>query len=125
MTFGGAPVGRRYIWWNFVSSSQDRIEAAKADWAAHRFGEIPTDHATRVELPSADPVPVRADPLNFSRWRPARGRQCEKLTDPAASEAGEEGGGGDRAGWGAVGDGVVGGLLQHRVDRAPGRRAAG
>ena len=51
MTFGGAPVGTRYIWWNFVSSSQDRIEAAKADWAAHRFGEIPTDHTARVELP--------------------------------------------------------------------------
>jgi redox-sensitive bicupin YhaK (pirin superfamily) len=52
MAFGGAPVGRRYIWWNFVSSSQDRIEAAKADWAAHRFPEIPTDHADRVELPA-------------------------------------------------------------------------
>jgi redox-sensitive bicupin YhaK (pirin superfamily) len=52
MTFGGAPVGRRHIWWNFVSSSEDRIEAAKADWAAHRFPEIPTDHAERVELPS-------------------------------------------------------------------------
>jgi redox-sensitive bicupin YhaK (pirin superfamily) len=53
MTFGGAPVGTRFIWWNFVSSSQDRIEAAKADWGAHRFGEIPTDHAERVELPSS------------------------------------------------------------------------
>ena len=53
MAFGGAPVGTRYIWWNFVSSSQDRIEAAKADWAAHRFGEIPTDHTERVELPSS------------------------------------------------------------------------
>jgi redox-sensitive bicupin YhaK (pirin superfamily) len=52
MTFGGAPVGPRHIWWNFVSSSQDRIEAAKADWAAHRFPEIPTDHAERVELPT-------------------------------------------------------------------------
>jgi redox-sensitive bicupin YhaK (pirin superfamily) len=53
MTFGGAPVGPRTIWWNFVSSSQDHIEAAKADWAAHRFPEIPTDHADRVELPSS------------------------------------------------------------------------
>jgi redox-sensitive bicupin YhaK (pirin superfamily) len=52
MAFGGAPVGPRTIWWNFVASSQDRIEAAKADWAAHRFPEIPTDHADRVELPS-------------------------------------------------------------------------
>lgn len=53
MAFGGAPIGTRYIWWNFVSSSQDRIEAAKVDWAAHRFPEIPTDHTERAELPSS------------------------------------------------------------------------
>ncbi|MET0578469.1 MAG: pirin family protein [Ilumatobacteraceae bacterium] len=52
VTFGGAPVGRRHIWWNFVSSSRDRIEIAKADWAADRFAEIPGEH-DRVELPSA------------------------------------------------------------------------
>jgi len=52
MTFGGAPVGRRYIWWNFVSSSQDRIEVAKADWAEHRIGEIPGE-THRVELPAS------------------------------------------------------------------------
>ena len=51
MTFGGAPVGRRYIWWNFVSSSEERIEAAKADWAARRFAPIPGE-TERVELPS-------------------------------------------------------------------------
>jgi hypothetical protein len=33
--FGGAPLdGRRHIWWNFVSSSRERIEKAKSDWAA-------------------------------------------------------------------------------------------
>jgi redox-sensitive bicupin YhaK (pirin superfamily) len=53
MTFGGAPVGKRFIWWNFVASSQDRIEAAKADWAGHRFALIPADTAARVELPSS------------------------------------------------------------------------
>ncbi len=53
MTFGGAPVGKRFIWWNFVASTEDRIEAAKADWTAHRFGAIPTDTAPRVELPSS------------------------------------------------------------------------
>src|SRR5262249_53766198 len=52
MTFGGAPVGRRYIWWNFVASSEARIEAAKADWAAHRFAEIPGE-TERVELPAS------------------------------------------------------------------------
>src|SRR5699024_5967348 len=31
--FGGEPLeGRRHIWWNFVSSSRDRIETAKSDW---------------------------------------------------------------------------------------------
>jgi redox-sensitive bicupin YhaK (pirin superfamily) len=52
MTFGGAPVGPRYIWWNFVSSSQERIEVAKADWAGHRIGEIPGE-SERVELPAS------------------------------------------------------------------------
>ncbi len=52
MTFGGAPLGRRFIWWNFVASTQEQIDRAKADWAAHRFAEIPDEHG-RVELPSA------------------------------------------------------------------------
>jgi hypothetical protein len=38
MLLGGAPMdGPRHIWWNFVSSSPERIEAAKADWKAGRF----------------------------------------------------------------------------------------
>ncbi len=38
MLLGGAPMdGPRHIWWNFVSSSPDRIEQAKADWKAGRF----------------------------------------------------------------------------------------
>ncbi|MET0326460.1 MAG: pirin family protein [Ilumatobacteraceae bacterium] len=52
MTFGGAPVGKRHIWWNFVSSSPDRIEQAKADWSAGRFAPIPGEH-DRVELPTS------------------------------------------------------------------------
>ena len=46
MTFGGAPIGPRLIWWNFVASTQDRIDAAKADWAAHRFASIPARPGT-------------------------------------------------------------------------------
>ena len=39
---GGAPLdGPRFLWWNFVSSSRDRIERAKADWQAQRFGQVP------------------------------------------------------------------------------------
>jgi len=42
MLLGGEPMdGPRYIWWNFVSSSKDRIEAAKADWQAKRFASVP------------------------------------------------------------------------------------
>jgi hypothetical protein len=42
MFLGGAALeGPRYIWWNFVSSSRDRIEAAKADWTAGRFKAVP------------------------------------------------------------------------------------
>jgi redox-sensitive bicupin YhaK (pirin superfamily) len=38
---GGAPVGRRFIWWNFVSSRQERIEQAKNDWRNGRFEAVP------------------------------------------------------------------------------------
>lgn len=41
MMLGGAPVGERHLWWNFVSSRPERIEQAKADWAAQRFGQVP------------------------------------------------------------------------------------
>jgi redox-sensitive bicupin YhaK (pirin superfamily) len=41
VVIGGEPLGRRHIWWNFVSSRKERIEQAKSDWAAQRFGVIP------------------------------------------------------------------------------------
>lgn len=42
LLFGGEPMeGPRYIWWNFVSSSKERIEDAKADWKAGRFQKVP------------------------------------------------------------------------------------
>ena len=40
---GPAMDGPRHIWWNFVSSRKDRIEAAKADWKAGRFDAVPGD----------------------------------------------------------------------------------
>jgi redox-sensitive bicupin YhaK (pirin superfamily) len=44
MLLGGEPMdGPRHIWWNFVSSSSERIEAAKADWRAGRFPTVPGD----------------------------------------------------------------------------------
>ncbi len=41
MVIGGEPVGDRHIWWNFISSSKDRIEKAKADWKEGRFDDVP------------------------------------------------------------------------------------
>ena len=42
LLFGGAPLDRpRHVWWNFVSSSRERIEQAKADWKAGRFAPVP------------------------------------------------------------------------------------
>ena len=51
MLLGGAPLeGRREIWWNFVSSSAERIERAKLDWREDRFAAVPDD-AERIPLP--------------------------------------------------------------------------
>jgi len=44
MVFGGAPLdGPRHMFWNFVSTSKERIEVGKADWRAMRFGTVPGD----------------------------------------------------------------------------------
>ncbi|KAA2285604.1 pirin family protein [Arenimonas fontis] len=44
MLLGGEPLdGPRFMWWNFVSSSRERIEQAKADWREGRFGKVPGD----------------------------------------------------------------------------------
>ena len=52
MLLGGEPMdGPRHIWWNFVSSSKDRIEAAKADWRAARYPVVPGDEVERIPLP--------------------------------------------------------------------------
>jgi redox-sensitive bicupin YhaK (pirin superfamily) len=53
MLFGGAPLdGERHLWWNFVSSSRERIEQAKADWAAQRFGKVTGDEEEFIPLPA-------------------------------------------------------------------------
>ncbi len=45
MLLGGEPLdGPRHVWWNFVSSRQERIEQAKAEWAAGRFDTVPGEH---------------------------------------------------------------------------------
>jgi redox-sensitive bicupin YhaK (pirin superfamily) len=51
MLLGGEPVGERFIWWNFVSSRQERIEQAKADWQSGRIILPPNDNQEFVPLP--------------------------------------------------------------------------
>jgi redox-sensitive bicupin YhaK (pirin superfamily) len=41
---GDALEGPRHIWWNFVSSSRERIEQAKQDWKTGRFAKVPDEH---------------------------------------------------------------------------------
>jgi redox-sensitive bicupin YhaK (pirin superfamily) len=49
---GGEPMdGPRHIWWNFVSSSRERIEQAKEDWAQRRFDIVPGDEQEFIPLP--------------------------------------------------------------------------
>jgi redox-sensitive bicupin YhaK (pirin superfamily) len=53
MLLGGEPMdGPRHIWWNFVSSSKDKIEAAKDDWKRGRFAIVPGDEKDFIPLPS-------------------------------------------------------------------------
>ncbi|KEZ97760.1 pirin, partial [Xanthomonas vasicola pv. vasculorum NCPPB 895] len=62
MLLGGEPLdGPRHLWWNFVSSSKKRIEQAKDDWQAGRFGSIPGDDKEFIPLPET-PAPK---PFNY------------------------------------------------------------
>jgi len=52
MLIGGAPLdGDRHVWWNFVSSSRERIERAKTEWRERRFAVVPGDEVEFVALP--------------------------------------------------------------------------
>ena len=59
MLLGGEPLdGPRHIWWNFVSSSSERIEQAKEDWKAGRFARVP-EETELIPLPESGPAVVR------------------------------------------------------------------
>ncbi|HEX7176278.1 MAG TPA: pirin family protein [Pyrinomonadaceae bacterium] len=59
MLLGGEPLdGKRHIWWNFVSSSRERIEQAKEDWKAGRFSPVP-EETEFIPLPETGPAVVR------------------------------------------------------------------
>jgi redox-sensitive bicupin YhaK (pirin superfamily) len=62
MLLGGEPIGQRFIEWNFVASSQDRIEQAKADWRAGRMKLPDADDKEFIPLPGDPPPP--ANPMS-------------------------------------------------------------
>ena len=64
MLLGGEPVGPRHIWWNFVSSSKDRIEQAKADWKLGKMGLPRGDDHEFIPLPEDIGQPIRQDPVS-------------------------------------------------------------
>jgi redox-sensitive bicupin YhaK (pirin superfamily) len=51
LLLAGSPLGPRHVWWNFVSSSRDRIEEAKQAWRERRFPPVPGDEVERIPLP--------------------------------------------------------------------------
>lgn len=51
MILGGEPLGERFIWWNFVSSSKERIEQAKNDWETGKIILPPNDNKEFIPLP--------------------------------------------------------------------------
>ena len=57
MLLGGEPLGERFLYWNFVSSSMERIEAAKADWLAGRMKLPDLDHDEFIPLPKEETAP--------------------------------------------------------------------
>ncbi|MEF7614767.1 pirin family protein [Aquincola sp. MAHUQ-54] len=52
---GGAPLGHRFMWWNFVSSRKERIVQAADDWAAQRFAQVPGE-TEFIPLPDKRPA---------------------------------------------------------------------
>ena len=56
LVLGGEPVGERFIWWNFVSSSKDRLAQAASDWKAGRMKLPDADDAEFIPLPD-EPAP--------------------------------------------------------------------
>jgi redox-sensitive bicupin YhaK (pirin superfamily) len=63
LLLGGAPMdGPRHVWWNFVSSSPDRIEQAKRDWRDGRLGSVPGD-SEFIPLPARPSL--QTPPVNY------------------------------------------------------------
>ncbi|ARW15899.1 pirin family protein [Komagataeibacter europaeus] len=57
MVLGGEPIGERFLFWNFVSSSKKRLTEAAEDWQAGRMKLPEADHDEFIPLPSTDTSP--------------------------------------------------------------------
>ncbi|NEU09554.1 pirin family protein [Flavihumibacter sp. R14] len=62
MLLGGEPLGERFIWWNFVSSREERIEQAKEDWKQGRIILPPNDNKEFIPLPYDQSKPAGTSP---------------------------------------------------------------
>ena len=62
MLLGGEPIGERFIYWNFVSSSKERLAEAAADWKAGRMKLPDHDDAEFIRLPDDPASKVPASP---------------------------------------------------------------
>src|SRR5690554_1037005 len=60
MVLGGEPVGERFIYWNFVSSSKDRLAQAAEDWKAGRMKLPDADNEEFIPLPETPAPPAPA-----------------------------------------------------------------
>ncbi|MDJ0780883.1 MAG: pirin family protein [Desulfosarcinaceae bacterium] len=58
---GGQSLGKRYMWWNFVSSRKDRIGKAIDDWKQGHFGAVYDDDGTPAPLPDSDSYALMSD----------------------------------------------------------------
>jgi len=60
MVLGGEPVGQRFLYWNFVSSSKDRLAQAAADWRAGKMKLPDADDKEFIPLPDEPAPPAPA-----------------------------------------------------------------
>jgi hypothetical protein len=61
VVIGGQSLGKRYMWWNFVSSRKERIHQAMEDWKLNRFGAVYDDNGTPAPLPPSDSYALMSD----------------------------------------------------------------
>jgi redox-sensitive bicupin YhaK (pirin superfamily) len=58
---GGESLGKRYMWWNFVSSRKKRIQKAIDDWKHGRFEAVYDDHGAPAPMPESDSYSLMSD----------------------------------------------------------------